>query len=395
MSTSIPARPVKQAYVPELDGIRGIAILAVMAVHFIAAQVKVAHNGVERLAEAITGYGMWGVDLFFGLSGYLITGLLADTRESPKYFSTFYMRRTLRIFPLYYGVLFVLVVLLPRALLERYAPEALQIRDVQLWLWAYLTNVYVAKQGSFAIPYVSHFWTLAIEEHFYLMWPLIVRLASRRAAIVVAIVLSLGAVASRVILAFTVQNELWAHVFTPCRLDALCIGSAFALWVRGPEGWSVLRRAVRALPFVVLAMLALKALPSEGRPHQVGLVLKEFLLAILCAVFVSTAAWPRGFAPMRAALRFRPLMLMGKYSYGLYVFHAIIAYYFGVHGGVEYFARLAGSHTAGLFLQALAGSVLSLAIAVVSFHAYETPFLRLKRLFRAEPAREPVAVRER
>jgi len=383
MTTPTIARPLKQIHVPELDGVRGIAILPVMALHFIAAQIVVAQNGIERVAENVTGYGMWGVDLFFVLSGYLITGLLADTRESPKYFSSFYMRRTLRIFPLYYGVILIIVVLIPRTFLANHAPEALQIRDVQPWLWSYLTNVYIAKQGAFSIPYVSHFWTLAIEEHFYLMWPLIVWYASRRSAIVVAIALSLGALASRLVLSFTTTNEFWAHVFTPCRLDTLCIGAAFALWIRGPQGWAVLRPAVKALPFVVLAMLGLKAFPNQGAFHEVALNIKEFLLAIVCAIFVSTAAWPSGWKPMRAFLRWRPLTVMGKYSYGLYVFHAIIAAYLGLHGGVEYFATLAGSHTAGLFLQALFGCALSLLVAVASYHAYETPFLRLKRLFRA------------
>jgi peptidoglycan/LPS O-acetylase OafA/YrhL len=383
VATPISSHPAKQSYIPELDGVRGIAILAVMSLHFFAAEIHVAQNGVERLLEEITGYGMWGVDLFFVLSGYLITGLLADTRESQNYFSAFYMRRTLRIFPLYYGVIFLLVVVIPRSLLERYAPEALQIREVQLWLWSYLTNVYVAKQGSYAIPYVSHFWTLAIEEHFYLMWPLVVWLARRRTALVVAIVLSLGALASRIVLAFTTSNDLWAHVFTPCRLDTLCIGAAFALWVRGPEGWAVLKRAVKCLPIVVLAMLALMARHSQGASHQVALAIKEFLLAILCGVFVSTSAWPSGWRPIRSALRWRPLMLMGKYSYGLYVFHGIIASYLGIHLGAAYFARFAGSHTGGLFLQALVGSLLSILIAVASYHAYETPFLRLKRKFSA------------
>src|SRR5580658_4063854 len=151
MSTLNSARPVRETHVPELDGIRGLAILAVMSLHFFAGQIHGAQNSTERFADAITGYGMWGVDLFFVLSGYLITGLLADTRDSAKYFSSFYMRRTLRIFPLYYGVLFVLMVLVPRSFLEVHAPQALQMRAVQPWLWSYLTNVYIAKTGSFSI----------------------------------------------------------------------------------------------------------------------------------------------------------------------------------------------------------------------------------------------------
>jgi peptidoglycan/LPS O-acetylase OafA/YrhL len=383
MSTLISARPVKQAHFPELDGIRGLAILAVMALHFLAVHIDGERNNTEKLVDAIAGYGMWGVDLFFVLSGYLITGLLADTRDSAKYFSSFYMRRTLRIFPLYYGVLFVLMVLVPRSFLEVHAPQALQMRAVQPWLWSYLTNVYIAKTGSFSIPYVSHFWTLAIEEQFYLMWPLVVRFASRRTAICVAIALSVLALGSRIVLALTVSNDFWAHVFTPCRLDTLCIGAAFALWVRGPEGWAVLRRAAKGVPLVVAAMLALMVFHSQGVSYQVALAIKEFLLAILFGAFVSTAAWPSGWKFMRASLRWRSLMLMGKYSYGLYVFHGIIADYLDFHDGLARFSRMAGSRTGGLFLQAIFGSLLSLLIAVASYHAYEMPFLRLKRLFRA------------
>jgi peptidoglycan/LPS O-acetylase OafA/YrhL len=380
---SIPDRTGTQAHFPELDGIRGIAIFAVMALHFIASQVQVAQSEIERLAVAITGYGMWGVDLFFVLSGYLITGLLADSRESRKYFSSFYMRRTLRIFPLYYGVLLVLVILIPQGLLETFAPEAVQIRSVQPWLWTYLTNVYIAKEGSFAIPYVSHFWTLAIEEHFYLLWPLVIWLASRRAAIFLAVALSLAALASRIVLAFTTDNEMWAQVFTLCRLDSLCIGSAFALWVRGPEGWAVLHRAVKSLPFVIGAMLALMFCSTHGVWQRVELAIKEFLLAYLFALFVSTSVWPSGWPPMRAVLRWQPLMLLGKYSYGLYIYHGIIAYHLAAHDGLAYFARLLGSQTGGLFLQALAGGLLSVLIAVTSYHAYEVWFLRLKQFFRA------------
>src|SRR5678815_5190042 len=81
------------------------------------------------------------------------------------------MRRTLRIFPLYYGVLLLVTVLIPASVLARFAPGALEIRAAQAWLWPYLTNVYLVTKGDFTLPYFSHFWTLAIEEHFYLAWP--------------------------------------------------------------------------------------------------------------------------------------------------------------------------------------------------------------------------------
>jgi peptidoglycan/LPS O-acetylase OafA/YrhL len=383
LSSVAPDNSARPAYIPELDGVRGIAIAMVMALHFIASQAPEPQNAIERLAVSLSGYGMWGVDLFFVLSGYLITGLLWDSRGSPRYFSGFYMRRTLRIFPLYFGVLFVLTVLLPRDFLAANVPDALGIRDVQGWLWTYLANVYVALKGDFVIPYVSHFWTLAIEEHFYLLWPLVVRIASRGVVIRVAIALSLSALCARLVLAWTTDNHMWAHAFTLCRLDSLCIGAFFALWIRGPGGADVLKRAVTILPLLGVSLLVLMVLRFDGALQEASLALKQFLLAILVAILISTAAWTSGWRPMRKALCWSPLVFLGKYSYGLYVFHGIIAYYLLHHGGVTYFSALSGSHTAGLFLQALFGITLSLLVAVASYHAFEAPFLRLKRYFRS------------
>lgn len=382
MSSPNPARPERQGYVPELDGIRGIAIAVVMILHFIASPLPNPQNLVERVAVGIAGYGMWGVDLFFVLSGYLITGLLWDSRSSGSYFSSFFMRRALRIFPLYFGVIFLLVVLLPRGLLAERLPDVLEIREVQVWLWTYLTNVYIAIQGGFVIPYVSHFWTLAIEEHFYLLWPFLVRFASRRTIIATAMVLCLGALGSRIALAFAPDNHMWAHTFTLCRLDSLCIGGMVALWVRGERGWSVLDRAVRLFPVVAVVMLVLLVVPMHGDWGHVSLALKQFVLAILFAFLIGVAAWPSGWPPVRVFLRWPPLMALGRYSYGLYVFHGIIAYFLVWHGGLDYFAGITGSRTSALFLQAIVGAGASLVISVASYHLYEAPFLRLKRYFK-------------
>src|SRR5690349_24799576 len=120
-----------EAHVLELDGIRGVAIVAVIAAHFLGLMLEHPQNLVERLVALVSGYGMWGVDLFFVLSGFLITGILWDSKESPRYFKAFYMRRTLRIFPLYYGVLLLLLVLIPASWLAVYTPEALKMREVQ------------------------------------------------------------------------------------------------------------------------------------------------------------------------------------------------------------------------------------------------------------------------
>jgi peptidoglycan/LPS O-acetylase OafA/YrhL len=373
------------AHVPELDGIRGVAIAGVILVHFVATMFEQPQNLIERVSGKITGYGMWGVDLFFVLSGYLITGILSDTRESPRYFKAFYMRRTLRIFPLYYGVLLLLLVLIPRSLVAAYAPEGLKMRTEQIWLWTYLTNVYCAKEGTFAIPYVSHFWTLAIEEHFYLFWPLVIRLASRVNAMRIAILLSVLGLGLRLWFRLSGYNEMWAQVFTPSRLDSLCIGAWFALAIRGPEGeLAIGRNLPKWLWGSAAALVALMVVPKSVLPHDVNLPIKETVLAVLSGSLIFAVAWNEGPAAFKAAMRLPALRFLGKYSYGLYVFHAIIAYGCWRHRTATYLEPLVGgSYTAAVLLQTVLGTALSLLVAVASYHLYEVRFLTLKKWFRA------------
>src|SRR5207244_13039880 len=141
-------------------------IRLVLAVHFLGNAD--AQSPAERLVAKLGAYGIVGVDLFFVLSGFLITGLLLDSKGAPGYFRNFYARRTLRIFPLYYAVLALLFLVLP--LLVALPPPLEDARTHQVWLWTYTANFYIAAKASWwALTYVSHFWSLAIEEHFYLL----------------------------------------------------------------------------------------------------------------------------------------------------------------------------------------------------------------------------------
>src|SRR5436309_15382402 len=137
---------------PGLDGVRGLAILMVLAVHFVGDATPTTWG--ERLAVKLANYGMFGVDLFFVLSGFLITGLLLDSKGDPHYFRNFYARRTLRIFPLYYAVLALLFIVLPSVAALPLALEESRVH--QTWLWTYTANFYIAAKASWALPYVSH-----------------------------------------------------------------------------------------------------------------------------------------------------------------------------------------------------------------------------------------------
>src|SRR5437870_557283 len=159
-----------------LDGLRGIAILMVMLYH---QTVMVGSTGIDRFVGFWTLSGWIGVDLFFVLSGFLITGILSDSKGATGYFRNFYARRVLRIFPLYYGVVaFSLLILpyIPHWKLENLA----RIKGDELWYWTYLSNFSIAAHAAFRHGILDVSWSLSIEEQFYLMWPLLVLLLSRR-----------------------------------------------------------------------------------------------------------------------------------------------------------------------------------------------------------------------
>ena len=155
-------------HVPALDGVRGIAI----------AMVLLHHCGWPR----VFGEGGWiGVDLFFVLSGYLITGILADTRESVGRGRSFYVRRALRIFPLYYAVLFALFVVAPIVHPISWAQYRALVPE-QAWYWTYLSDWRMAFAHPPTVTLLGHFWTLSIEEQFYWVWPVVIWSLTGRAA---------------------------------------------------------------------------------------------------------------------------------------------------------------------------------------------------------------------
>src|SRR4051812_26234940 len=163
-----PALPDLSGHVPALDGIRGLAILLILAYHF---TLGMTGRGIAvRLIAKLTSTGWCGVDLFFVLSGFLITGILWNAKESPHRFRNYYVRRALRIFPLYYAAIAIVFAALPFIATRVGGFEG--IHGTGAWLGLYGTNILVALRGQW-FP-LSHFWSLAVEEHFYLFWPAVV-----------------------------------------------------------------------------------------------------------------------------------------------------------------------------------------------------------------------------
>ena len=201
-----------------LDGLRGAAILMVMVSHLM---ILDQYNG--NVVWTFFKAGWMGVDLFFVLSGFLITDILLKTRNGEHYFRNFIARRTLRIFPLYYAVLIIVWVCG-----KIFSPEA--TGDSIAWYFTYSSNVGMAIKNNWlhiAGPLeVSHFWSLAVEEQFYLFWPLVVYFTEARKLIWLCVLMFLAGPFIRMVIGIPFESEsLAAYVMTPARMDSLAVGA--------------------------------------------------------------------------------------------------------------------------------------------------------------------------
>jgi len=171
-------------YYSALDGIRGLAIVLVVICHFHDFYLveMIPQARWETLWLQLADFTWVGVDLFFALSGFLITGILLRTRTQEGYFKNFYMRRFFRIFPLYYGFLFLYFKVAPHFVDLAHTPGSgySSVLEHQVWYWTYIANFLMARSGQF-LSEMSHFWSLSVEEHFYILWPLMIYLLGNRA----------------------------------------------------------------------------------------------------------------------------------------------------------------------------------------------------------------------
>ena len=375
-------RPLQSGVrIPALDGLRGLAILSVMLHHFVLYGGPQPLGVVDRAFYRVMYSGWFGVDLFFVLSGFLITGILVDTRRHTRYFRTFYVRRALRIFPLYYGFLLLWFWLIPAVV--NVDDNYREIIQEQGWYWLYVTNIHFAIDDWHNHFVIGHFWSLAIEEQFYLLWPICVFFLRDRILILAAFGMMVIALAARFVLG-EAGFITAAYVSTPARLDALASGIIIALVVRQPGGLARLQRWAPAVALLTGSSLVLVFLWQGGLSTESPLVYTVgfTMLAIFFAALLTVAVVSGPGTMINRFLSDPRLRLFGAYSYGLYVFHHPIAFYLSKYVvSIQSFPTVGHSQLLGQCSFAVIAGILSFIPAWLSWHLYEAKILQLKKYF--------------
>jgi peptidoglycan/LPS O-acetylase OafA/YrhL len=370
---------------PALDGIRALAVVMVFAFHYGGG----THGGsVLRLVNSIRLRGWMGVDMFFVLSGFLITGILYDTRSDRHYFKRFFARRSIRIFPIFYLVFCVLLLLTP---LLQY-----QWRLGHLWYLVYLGNVALGFDPSLreiassnhplAAAHLEHFWTLCVEEQFYLLWPLVIwKVRDRRRLIWIAVGLILTALALRTTvvlhlplslhLPWRFDESVMMHML-PYRMDSLLMGALLALVLRGEAAQRWQRACTWVFPMGAAVVIGICTLsPDPDSPWL--LTIGVSAIAMSAAGLIGATVRMDSFA--FSVFNLHPLRVLGRVSYGFYVYHVLWP---GTWAGLT--ALLTFRLHSSVLGNAISLSVAfgaTLLVSLLSYNLFEKRFLRLKERF--------------
>ncbi|MDQ6480994.1 acyltransferase [Dyadobacter sp. LHD-138] len=346
-------KKIKLSYYKELDGVRAIAILMVMFFHFFSDLNTTSKTLL--LLKRIALMGETGVTLFFVLSGFLITRILLSTRESKNYFYNFFVRRSLRIFPLYY--LFLIIYYLTPLFFGGAIPEF----GLQIYYWIYLQDFSTTFGWKSDGP--GQFWSLAVEEHFYLVWPFLIYYLHER-----AVILWISAI---IIIAFVLRIYLsnyypLVHHFTFTRMDDLAIGAILAVleyngFLKGSKAIYFLLILIPINMVWVLNRFLDPSIANSIVFLQTSLSYCSLIGFVIC---LSENNW------LKKLLSQTPFIYTGKVSYGLYVFHPFCFKLFEIFFITRYW-----------MVNLLGSLVFTYSVASLSYYFFESYFLKLKAYF--------------
>jgi peptidoglycan/LPS O-acetylase OafA/YrhL len=357
----------QRTYYPALDGLRGVAILLVVFLH---------NFGFMNYFF----FGWLGVDLFFVLSGFLITDILLNTVGQPGFLKNFYMRRVLRIFPLFYLVLVICLFILPT--IRSLGLDTRYYTENQFWLWTYLQNWLFIFKEPYGDKILLHTWSLAVEEQFYIVWPLLILLIRKPRSLLatMAFILLLVCLARYLVWTNKIEDLAYSSLYTFTRIDGLCIGAMVALLQRIDAGF--LRKNML---FIVL-MMAVINFGFYFINNQQG-----FTLPYLAFVGYTTFAVLFGLLVYEAVtgdskliqllLDNRPLKFFGRISYGLYVYHWPVYMLLFDQSRNWFYSQLTIPVKMAELLGGIFVTFVAVLISLLSFHYFEKPFLRLKKRY--------------
>jgi peptidoglycan/LPS O-acetylase OafA/YrhL len=363
-------------YIPALDGLRGLAIIAVL-LH----NLSNTGDPAPTTLSAVLEWGWVGVQLFFVLSGFLITRILLETRDVPGALLAFFARRALRLLPLYYLVLAVYFLVLPHVI---DAPTVRAAEPHQIWYWLLLSNW--SEPAGYGAPGLGHFWSIAVEAQFYLLWPILVTTLGQRRLARLCIAIVVISLTSKIALRLGFAGSAsMVYKSTLTRMSALTIGGLVAVVARHPPWRATFERHVLTIGLVVASALVALLIRRPGLPHEdilvqtVGFTLVSIFFAVWVLVIVCDIPALGGLAtwlPARASLR-----ALGRLSYGMYVLHYPLhwAAMKPLHRTLQPGADLLSSVPLAAYV--VGASVVTYGLAWLSWQLLEKRVLRLKRYF--------------
>jgi peptidoglycan/LPS O-acetylase OafA/YrhL len=365
---------------------RGVAILLVLFVHFTGLAPL---SPAKAVFKGISAFGAHGVDLFFVLSGFLITGILLDSRSDSHFFRNFYARRTLRIFPLYYVILAISFLVLPRFIgyFPQYAGKLARLSTFSnAWPWyvVYCSNYVAAWNNAWRHGVLDVTWSLAIEEQYYLAWAVCVYLLSKRRLVQVCGVYILILPFLRLALLSLGAGPLQVYVLTPTRLDGVLWGSLLAIAVRD-DGWLPRFLARFIKPAGLICALSVAFVVVQGKWDVFGTSELVFGYSAVALAFASLL-WLtyRNAGILRRIFSLGFLRFFGVYSYSIYLFHKpVLSVLRNSVFGERRFRSLFCSSFEGQLLFYCVATSATIPFSLLSWYCLEQPFLRLKKRFAA------------
>lgn len=367
-----------ESRISALDGFRGLAILMVTVYRF--AEVSLTSDVVGNLPSKLFFLGASGVDFFFVLSGFLITGILLDAKgRSGSYFGRFYYRRSLRIFPLYFAMLFVFFVALPLSFGDTEIIR--QVRGNPIHLWMYTMNLQMAWLNDFCYGPFNHFWSLAVEEQYYLVWPVIV-FGMKSQALLRLCTMSLVILAmARIGFSFAELGSVAEKVFTLFRLDGLLLGSVAAIMIREMPTWQRHITTYRWTGAIMLLLFA-ATLPLGSNDYTIRFtIVSGVAVALLLATLASgPTSWEK------RLLDNPPMRSLGKYSYAMYMFQLPMIPLFSPWVSPDLLTQQIGSPILGGVVYVALMFFMTYALAIVSWYGFEMWCLKLRHLWASPTA---------